>query len=374
MHKDRVILLLLVAMFGLASACDLPWESDDEEIRLPDRAAAATGLLRHYYDTRTFPRKMTPIKIPEGNSFDERQLTVEMPMGGNVVVDQVRVRLYIIPPPGYDGSQVVDLMTRVIAPDGTTSSWKMVDFLLDISAGDADYFVDSAAEVIFLNDFKDTGSPVMSDGLWRIQLRDPIDDGDGRCVFRNATLRINDALVPGIPNSGNQTSTLALNEGPYEERLPFHRGIRSFGDIGTFGFNAPLRMDFEFTDTFQVHGYALTFTLRVRPDLDPEDEVYIAMITPSGGWVIGMLPDPVETDTLGGEFADRYFTYVIAESAVSPYIDSSFRFLGEPSAGTWHILLWTVRKDNLGYYLSKDQVVAGLLTLDQPATLNLQGA
>jgi len=366
MRKDRLILLLLMTAFGLMAACDAPWDREKEEIRLPDRASPATALLRHYYDTRTFPRNMTRIKIPEGNDFDKKQLTVEMPMGGNAVVQDVRIRLFILPPRKATGDSVVDLMVRVISPEGTRSAWQMVDFFREPD-GDADIAIDASAEVIFLNEFNNE----LSDGLWRIQLRDPIDDNDGRCVFRNATLRINGGLVAGIPIGGSETADVPVNQdgSPYEQRLPTLRGKYIFGDLGDFGYNAPMRLDFEFSNTFQVTGYALQFTIRSSPGMTPEEDVYIALVTPSGGWVVGGVPDPVETFDPGAGFT--WSTFVISETAFVPFISDSFRFLAEPSSGTWTLLLWSVNENNQGYFLSRDEAFGGDLILDVPASLEL---
>jgi hypothetical protein len=363
MLKDRWIALLLVAMFGLLAACD----DDDDEVRLPQRAEAANGLLRHYYDTRTFPSNMTSIKIPEGNNFDERRLTLNFTMLANTIVEDVRIRLYLLPPPGFNPSeQVLDLMARVISPDGTHSAWQLVDFLRE-GQGDAAYAIDSAAEVIFLNEF----NGLQSNGNWRIQLRDPIDDKDGRCVLRNATLRINGGLDAVAPVGGNQTVSIPVNAGPYELPLPYLRGERVFGDIGSFGFNAPMRLDFDFAGGFLVTGFSIEFTIRSSPGLSPEEDLYIGIVTPSGGWVFGQMPEALETFEPDGELFSRWSTYRIGESANVPFLADSFRFLGEPAGGTWSVLLWTVNQRNAGHYLSKDSTDGTDFFHNIPASMTL---
>lgn len=181
MHKDKLALLLLLTVFALLGAdCRAPWEDDDVKERpLPQRAFASSPLLRAYYDMRTFPEEMRELKIPEGDDFDDEHLTVQFDMGGSVSVTEVRTHLYLMPPKSADFNDC-ELVVRCVAPDGTASAWKPLD-------------VQQAAtwqpqvEVSFLYEF----DGINSDGTWRVQIKDYLGDGDGRCLFRNGSLHIN---------------------------------------------------------------------------------------------------------------------------------------------------------------------------------------
>lgn len=363
MHKDRLILLLLLAGFFFAAACD----HDDDEERRPDRAGAANPLLRHYFNTMTIPKNMTPIKIPEGDKFDDKELTLRFDMGGNEVVNEVRIRLFLITPPKLTAEATPDVEARVISPDGTRSAWQWVDFISP-GGGDDDLALNPNAEVIYENAF--TG--VNSTGEWRIQLRDPIKDEDGRCVLRNATLRINGGLPAGSA-SGSTTATLALANGPYSLRLPERIAPRYVGDIGHFGVSGLMRLPFTVASNFAVRGIELQFTVRAAAGTDPNTEIWFCIVSPSGGWFLPAVDlVPLETlDESSGVINQTWLTYNISMSSTNPEIGGSFAFLGEPAQGVWNVLLWERAKDGNAIWLSPDEVQGGALSQNVAATLSL---
>lgn len=363
MHKDRLILLLFLAGFLFAAACD----HDDDEERRPDRAGAANPLLRHYFNTMTIPKHMTPIKIPEGDKFDDNELTLGFDMGGSEIVDEVSIRLFLITPPNLHAEATPDVEARVIAPNGTRSAWQWVDFIGPGGSEDT-LALNPNAEVIYGNDF----NGVNSSGRWDIELRDPVKDEDGRCVLRNATLRINGGLPAGS-TAGSTTATLALADGPYGLRLPERAAPRYIGDIGHFGVNGLMRLPFTVAASFAVRGVEIQFTVRASEGTDPNTEVWFCIVSPSGGWFLPAVDlVPLETmDETSGVINQSWLTYNLSMSFNNPEIGGSFAFLGEPSAGTWNLLLWERNRDGNAIWLSPDEVQGGVLAQSVAATLSL---
>lgn len=365
MIKDRLILLALLTGILAVAACDVPWDHEKEKKRLPDRAPAANPLLRHYYDTLTFPSKMTAIKIPEGDEFDDKEASMTFNMGGGEVVNDVRIRLYMLPPADESESHP-DVRVKVIAPDGTASAWTEVSFVS--GAGDS-AIVDLNAEVHFAVEFDGTSS----DGEWEIQLRDPIEDEDGRCILRNATLRLNLGLPAGS-TFGNESSPLPLVSGMYGTRLPEFVSPRVPFDLGHIGANKPLILPFTITNSFAVTGLTFSWTIRSNFAGDPTTEMFFYIISPSGGWwcpsvkevpSAGSVTDPTSSTD------DKQTRYIFSMNQSDTAIGNSFPFLGEPSAGTWTVLLFDFKKDGLGHYLIDSDIVAAAIVTGVPATLEL---
>lgn len=349
MLKDRYIFALLLCACLALTACDLFDDDDDDEESFPDRAPSANNLLRHYYDSNTFPDDFTAIKIPEGDSFDDDELTIEMPMGGTELVDDVRVRLYITPP-GTPSESGVELECRVKAPDGTTSGWQVVDF--EDPEGSGLERLNPQAEVRFANDFTD----VISGGEWLIQLRDPVEDEDGRAVFRNATLRLNGGLPVGSSSgTENQQADEATN--PYDKPLPVRKGGTYTADIANIGVNKVLSAEFVFTNSFNVESFELTFTIRHNGSANPTEQLRIAVMSPSGGWYIPtQIPDP-DAEFISPSPTDdtTWVTYTLSQSRADNEVADSFIFLGEPAGGTWTLLLWESEADSNAIYFSDDE-------------------
>jgi hypothetical protein len=374
MRKDRLTLLLILGLFALMGAkCHVPWDRESPEVRLPDRAGPATDTLRTYFDTATTPARMSALRIPEGTRFDEDQLTLNFPMAGGQTVFDVRARVRIVPPRSGNGADV-EMQARVIAPNGVRSAWKHVDWAT------AD-LIDPQAEIIFLNDF----NGVPSSGTWRLQLRDPVEDGDGRCLLRNATLRINYGEPPGLSNSVQQTVNIPVATGNYD-LLPEVRGLREPADWGHFGIAATLINEFEFTQAFHVQGFTLSFSILANSGTDPSVNGHFILIAPSGGWVAGRLgSDPPATHNLGG--GARLITYTFGASNQG-LLGESFFFYGEPAQGTWRLCLFDTGVNYNNMYLWKDAVQTVLVpdpenpgeliestepVLDVPASLTLFG-
>ena len=207
MHKDRLILLLMLTVFVLLGAdCQAPWDKDDEKERpLPDRALASHALLRAYYNTRTFPEEMRSIKVPEEGSKaqdEDDYLSIEFGMG-SATVEEIRVHWYLVPPQGKSMDDC-ELLCRMVAPDGSKSSWKPVD------TGPTDEF-DPATQVDFLYEF----DGIDSAGTWKAQIYDYVGDGDGRCLFRNASLHVNRGEPTGVGGSTSESDTVLLANGNY---------------------------------------------------------------------------------------------------------------------------------------------------------------
>lgn len=360
MHKDRLILLLLLTGFLLLGAeCQSPFDNkDDDKDPLPDRAFASSGLLRAYYDMRTMPRKMRELKIPEGDDFEDDELTIEFEMGGAATVDEVRTHLYLMPPKGVSLDDV-ELICRCIHPDSTASAWKPVD------AGTSSTF-DPQMEVSFQFEFDGK----ISDGKWKIQIKDYLEDDDGRCLFRNASLHINRGEAAGLGGSPNESQTLtetdpAARYGP----LPEETGVREPFDVGHFGTSRMLLNEFTFTTSFFVQTIQLTFGLFVQDANDSKVDDIIMLVSPSGNWLAFSLPDPIDEVDFDPD-ALKYYDFTLG-SAANIFL---MNLNGEPSAGTWSVYFVDTKKDSNIAILTTDQANGGAVTANgAEITLTLTG-
>lgn len=360
MQKDRLILLLLLSVFMLVGAeCQAPWEDDDEEKDpLPDRALASSPLLRAYYDMRTMPKKMRDLKIPEGDDFDDEHLSIEFQMGGGATVDDVRTHLYLMPPKGVSLDDV-ELICRCIHPDGTASAWKPVD------AATASTF-DPQMEVSFQFEFDGK----ISDGTWKIQIKDYLEDKDGRCVLRNASLHINRGEAAGLGGSPNETQVLAANDpaaryGP----LPEEKGIREPFDPGHFGVDRMLLNEFTFTSSFFVQSITLSFGLYIQEENTADTDNIMMLVAPSGNWLAFALPDPLDTVDLDPDSLDFYQINIGSLPNVS-----LMNLNGEPSAGTWSFYFVDTDKDSNIAILTDDRADTGSIVANgAEMTLTLAG-
>ncbi|MCB9895515.1 MAG: hypothetical protein H6839_13790 [Planctomycetes bacterium] len=344
MRKDTLILLLVLTVFALMGAdCRAPWEDDDVKDRpLPDRAFASSPLLRAYYDTRTIPEEMRDLKIPEGTDFDDDELTIQFQMGGSATVDEVRTHLYIMPPLGKEMNEV-ELICRCVAPDGTASAWKGVNLMLTAEAENLQ------AEVGFLFEF----DGMISDGNWRIQLKDYLDDKDGRCVMRNASLHINRGEAAGLGGAPNENQTVSAAAGNYG-LVPEATGKRFKMDIGWFGEKRMLRNDFTFTTSFFVQTAVLELSVYEPTDASGSTESWYVLVAPSGNWHIGLLTndDIIETVSDISTGLDLLtFQFTIASTPTGPLSNLN----GEPSSGTWTVYMVDTLKDNLYSTLTTDR-------------------
>lgn len=369
MRKDRLVLLLLLTAFALLGAdCRLISTDDDPKEKLPNRAAPASPLLRTYYDTLSTPSGMTANDktwIPEDRDDLRKDgpLELKFDMGGGAVVTDVRLRLRVAGPLSGNGSSS-EVQCRVRAPNGTRSGWKDVDFATEAA-------VDPQVEIVFLNEFDN----LPTDGTWVVELQDSLDDGDGRCVFRNGTLRINLGEAAGLAGNQTETSTLGLGSPSYTY-IPAMAGIRDLGDWGHFGFadpTGPLRASFVFTAApFFVRSFVLRLSVVMNTGVTGEDDLYAILVAPSGGWLAFRLAavNEVESDAVSG---GRIVTYAFAADSANMF-GESFVLRGEPSAGTWTLALWDVKGDGNIAWLSKDGVDVGPVPVpNSPATLQLQG-
>ena len=350
MHKDRLILLLLLSAFMLIGAeCQAPWDRDEEdEAPLPDRALSSTPLLRAYYDMRTMPRKMRELKIPEGTDFDDEHLTIEFEMGGGATVEEVRTHLYLMPPKGVSLDDV-ELICRCVHPDDTASAWKPVDPATSST-------FDPQMEVTFQFEFDGK----TSDGTWKIQIKDYLEDKDGRCLFRNGSLHINKGGTDGLGGAGPENVTIASTDpearyGP----IPEERGVREPMDVGHFGTHRMLLKEFTFASSFLVTSFNLRFGLYVQADNDPLADDNMMLVSPSGNWLIFALPDPADSVDLDPDKLDIY------DFSVGSLPNSRLMNLnGEPSAGTWSLYFVDTNKDNNIAILTTDEANGGNIIAD----------
>ena len=376
MHKDRLVLMLLLAAFALMGAdCRLVAGDEDDQTKLPNRAAPANSLLRTYFDTMTTPAGMSvkdtrpsnkddhiDYRIPEDKDLIKKEgpCQLEFAMGGATTVTDVRCRLRIVPPVGVLGSQC-EIQCRIRAPGGTRSGWKGVDFATDD-------LIDPQAEVVFLNEF----DGLTTDGTWVIELIDALDDGDGRCVVRNSTLRIN-LGEPTAAGAANETATLDIGSTAYTY-IPELVGVRDKGDWGEFGLTErPLRAQFVFTAAaFRVRSFVLRFSVFINTGVSADEDLYALLVAPSGGWFSFRV---TSTDELAAIDFDgpRLVTYEIAAISAGT-LGESFFLRGEPSNGTWTLVLWDTNRDSNIMYLSKDAVDPGPVPVtNSPASLALAG-
>lgn len=350
MRAPRLLLLgvVLGSVVMLSASCD---DNDEDERPLPQRAPAATPLLRTYYLTQTTPKDMRAIKIPEGDAFDKDELTLEFQMAGNELVTDVEVGVTV---GGGRNPVDYDLYMRLISPLGTASAWKPVD----LATGDIYY---PKQIVPFLYEFDGENST----GTWKVQLRDPIKDDDGRLLFRNATLRINDgeiSTVRGLASNANETASRDATQGRYDV-LPEVWTTQFTGDFGYFGVNAMLLNQFTFTQSFSVRSLTLSFSLLQREEAKDEDMIFLVM-SPSGNYSFYQLGDSgLSVDVGVGKL--RSVSYGLPE------------FLGEPSQGTWTVALVDKKIDSNTFELRVNGPVdiggGTIVVQSNPITLTLNG-
>jgi subtilisin-like proprotein convertase family protein len=369
MHKDCLILFLMLAGFALIGAdCQAPWDNEkDEERPLPDRALASSPLLRAYYDTRTIPEEMRELKIPEGNDFEDDELTIEYEMGGAEVVTEVRTHFYLMPPEKSEFDDC-ELICRCIAPDDTKSAWKAVDVQLG-------GVFDTAVEIPFLHEF----DGLVSDGTWKIQIKDHNDDKDGRCLFRNGSLHINrgEDSTPG--GGATETVTLTAATGDYDV-VPEAQGKREPLDLGWFGVEPPkegepermLRNDFTFASSFFVQSITLQASFYINIDAEFETRTNWVLVSPSGNWLaLAFGENPAGAFELSDTL--KCVTYVLTVSSLPA--GQLMNMNGEPSAGTWSLYIVDTLKDNNTCTLTTDEAdtTLGILPNTGALTLTLDG-
>lgn len=358
MHKDRLILLLLLTVFMLLGAdCKAPWEDDDVKERpLPDRALASSTLVRAYYNTRTFPEEMRSIKIPENGSNAEDEddfLDIEFAMG-TATVEEVRVHWYLVPPSGKTMDDV-ELLCRVVAPDSSKSSWKTVT-----TGAGGDF--NAQFELEFQYEF----DGIDSAGTWHAQIRDYVKDEDGRCLFRNASIHINRG---GPAVGGSDSDTLNLAAGNYGQ-IPEATGERTPFDIGWFGVGRMLPNDFTIASSFLVQSATIDFSVYISDDAS-EPDFWITLVSPSGNWHSIELPDTAAAGPLdvGGAALSTY-SVVLGATPNGPM----FNLNGEPSAGTWTFYIVDIKSDAKTGTLTNDGVGVTVPTANASnLTLTLNG-
>jgi len=356
MRKDRLVLVLLLTMFALLGAeCRSLGIKDEDhfERKLPSRALSASPLLRTYYDTLTTPAGMYDLKIPEDKDLisNDGPFSVGFQMGGSAVITDVRCRLRIAPPIGVEAANC-EIQCRVIAPSGTASAWKAVDL-------SSDEILRTQAEVAFINEF----DGLISDGDWRIELKDAVDDNDGRCAFRNATLRLNlGEAAPG--GAANETQNLALTSASYSV-IPELNGSRDKFDLGDFGASAPLSAQFTFATSFFVRSWSLSINLLGNEASNALEDVAIVLVSPSGGWHLFNLEDATVLTADIAATSQKITTADITFTTAAG-VAEAFQMRGEPSAGTWTLLLFDKTKD--GSLFSLHTAAGGGGTIVIPAT------
>lgn len=341
MRRSWLALVFGLSLFALMGAeCDTGGNIEDDKGPLPPRALAATPLLRTYYQTQHIPKNMRAIKIPEGDAFDPDELTLLFDMSGDERVFDVRLRVTVGKPLLIEG-QDPDLFARIIAPDGTTSAWKEVP----LASGTSYRFV---PEITFLYEFDD----IFSTGVWKVQLRDPIKDNDGRCLFRNATLRINNGEVSSLVGQpqDNETVLLTAATGKFGQ-IPEVKGGGFSGDFGVYGVENMLINKFTFTQSFSVQ--FLVVDLVVLPQFtggNVANDLALLIIAPSGGYFMLPLTDEIDDFDVTTERKMLYFHYVFGATQVG----EGFAFYGEPSQGTWYACLVDLTADGIVYDLMSD--------------------
>lgn len=340
MHKDRFILALLLCAFFMLGACDEENENRDDR-ELPDRAVASSPLLRAYYNMLTFPEDMRPLKIPErGLNDSKEEITVTFEIGGAAVVTSVHTHLYVVP---ADGKSLQDseLVVRCISPNRTTSAWET----LDIQHGDV---FDPQAQVAFLHEFDGESS----NGTWKIQIKDHVQDEDGRCLFRNGSLHINRGEVAGLGGANSETQTLDINTGNYDT-FPEVKGVRAPADVGRFGVNATLQNTFTFISSFFVRAFTLTLATYEYAGSEGAINGHWLLVSPTGNWILGRLPDtPTESVDLGGSLTHNLYSFGVGDTGGTS--DLLMNLNGEPSAGVWTLMLFDTGVDGNRIVLTDD--------------------
>lgn len=332
MRTPRYLLLaVLLTSFALLGAeCG---NNEPDEDPLPKRAGAATPFLRTYYQAQTFPKNMRAIKIPEGPEFEDDELTVKFGMGGNELVTDIDVGLTVT---GDRDPTAYDLYARLISPQGTVSAYKPVD----IATGALIY---KKVHIPFAYEFDNENSS----GTWKLQLRDPIQDDDGRLRFRNATLRINDgesSTIRGLADNANESVTLTAAEARYDVLREVDGGLFPF-DFGKFGTNAMLMNTFTFTQSFSVRSAGIQFAIKSRDSSVPAENLMVMIMSPSGNYSYGAAGSSSLEIEVGSV---TYSTYTLQ-------LPDDLN--GEPSLGTWTLALVDTKLDSNTMELSNIGVI-----------------
>lgn len=340
--RDQLSVVLLLAAFALMGAeCTPIHQKETEDKRLPNRAdISPNGLVRTYYDTASTPSRMTRIKIPEGKKFDDNELTVNLGMGGTLPVTEVRVRLAIQPPSAGKAGDV-DLQARVIRPDGLTGAWQGIS-LVNGSV------LKSQVEFAYVNDL-DGGTD--TSGNWKIQIRDNIDDDDGRCIFRNATLILNGG---GVSGTGG-TDEVATATGSFGS-LPEIEGGQSIQDWGFVGVNRMRVNQFTLANAGVCAGISLSFSLKHSDVGEPNDKVQVLVIAPDGAWSV-FTPDFSGLTSIY-ELAGVFKISTGSFDSDNTLAGSSFEFLGSATSGTWTVAMWDSVNDSEIFEASADSANA----------------
>ena len=329
MRTPRYMLLaVLLTSFALLGAQCGPDQPDDDP--LPKRAGAATPFMRTYYQTQTVPRSMAAVKIPEGPDFEDDELELTFSMGGNELVTDMDVGLTV---GGDQEAKIYDLYCRMVSPIGTTSAWKPVDLSF------------TKTHIPFSYEFDDENSS----GKWKLQLRDPVKDNDGRLRFRNATLRINDgesSTIRGLANNATETVTLTSTQVKLDVLREVNAGAFP-ADFCVFGVKKMLQNHFTFTTSFSVRSFQIDFSLLINKTVSLGKECLMLIMAPSGGYAFapleswGNLPTPIDF----GPVALYQFSFAFAND-----IDLA----GEPSLGTWTLALIDLKSDLKTMELTND--------------------
>lgn len=355
MRKSWLALVLGLSIFALMGAdCDQGGNIEPDRGPLPPRALAATPLLRTYYQTQFIPKDMRPIKIPEGDAFSPDRLTLLFDMGGDERVVDVRLRVTVGAPLTAKESTDPDLFGRVIAPNGTASAWKQ----FDLKSGDLYYI---QPEISFQYEFTD----LFSTGVWKVELRDPIKDDDGRCLFRNATLRINGGEMSTLLGQpvASEAVTVTQTTGNYGV-LPEIKGRIFDSDFGSFGVENMLINHFTFTQSFSVNSLRLQITLYGRVQSQVQQSVRILIIAPSGGYHMFSFGD-LSPDSIPLGEGDLFHYDVSLAPAFFP--SESSPLFGEPSQGTWSVCVMDVQNEGNTIDLVWDTTLFDITTVP-PAT------
>lgn len=320
MRTPRFILLaVLLTSFALLGAeCG---NNEPDEDPLPKRAGAATPFMRTYYQTQTVPYQMRAIKIPEGPEFDDDELELNFVMGGNELVTDIDVGISV---GGENEPQGYDLFCRLISPTGVKSTWKPVDLLNEKNHIPFDYEFDN------LN----------SSGKWKLQLRDPYQDNDGRLRFRNATMRINDgesSTIRGLADNASETITLTSAQARFDVLSEVSAGAFKY-DIGVFGVKRMLQNNFTFLTSFSVHSLTIQFALLADGSVPVDKDCLLLLMSPSGGYTMGPTEFFGSTTTPVDVGDKKRYTF----SLVLPLNEDLF---GEPSLGTWTLAFVDVSRD-----------------------------
>lgn len=362
--KDRLAIVLLLAAFALMGAeCTPIHKKNTEEKRLPDRAdISASGLVRTYYNTATTPKEMTELKIPEGTKFDDNELTVNFDMGGGAtVVTDVRARLLLAPPKSGD-ALAPEIQGRIISPTGLAGAWQGLPYSLSSST------YDPQVQIAYTSTFDGE----LTGGTWKIQLRDPIDDDDGRMLFRNGTLVLNRGTVSTTPSLNSQgTVTLDVNTTNWGI-LPETASPRSKADFGYVGIERASVFEFSIAGAAANGCTGLSYHMNIEmTSAGSEEDLSYVLMSPNGGWVSSDFPTPaISFDLPNG---NKLVEFDILVNAGTTSWGSGFPLLGADTSGTWTLAVWDNKVDNIVYRASPDGESAAAINVGESWTLQVFG-